>query len=623
MTILNVWELDTKHNMYDFREMCAKLPTVKREFERCDSLQARLRCIRRLSSICTFVKEYVINTPANPPINIAASLWRTIAIGCATGKNKKWLKIDTKDDLVRLMKQCACEGVLVPPEKAKLPAGLDVFAWDRQETRQWRDGCVEEMTDIFHKTMDQGIEMSPLVVDRGSATKCNVWGEGAPKLMECGPKFLYRERNAEGHLVEHLERLGYRSLAGMIRAYADLIAEEHGITAKWIFDSNNIVLIHYDQYVGIPSHIDNITYTTGGPIYAAGIGPASSLFDMIPATVDGTPVRLEVPELSAIRLDGEARFQWSHSIPFGFNGIKFTILFRLDMLPNTRGKLDPFLQVYLPNTEEGVVDHDLVSQMSKQSVAVTQHYGIKTKHIDLKVAAVKARFVDFWRSFSKDPTLELMCSDEESRHITNPKDAQQMCKAMASILHSWPRRMHFVDCFACVGSDALAASAFLGPAFLLDVLCVQPFDAEPGRLARLQHNTTCAMETAVPIITFAMDIKRFLTVFSATLSGGDTILYMDPPWDSLDISSFIDTNVLIPWSVNGWKKPALVCLKIPTVMHNMAELLGDRLGGEYESAGNLHVRSKYFFSFFKCNAGSRTVKFADTAAKSNAAWQSI
>jgi hypothetical protein len=95
-------------------------------------------------------------------------------------------------------------------------------------------------------------------------------------------------------LVEHLERLGYSSLSGMIRAYANLIAQEHGITAELIFDSNKIVLIYYDKYVGIPSHIDNITYTTGGPIYAAGIGPASSLFDMIPATVDGIPVRLEV-----------------------------------------------------------------------------------------------------------------------------------------------------------------------------------------------------------------------------------------------------------------------------------------------------------------------------------------
>ena len=600
MTILNVWELDTKHNMYDYREMCAKYPEVNKEYEKCDSLQARLRCIRRFSSICTFVKEFVHNPPTNPPINIAASLWRTMTIGYATGRKRKGLKIDTKEDLVRLMKQSTCEGVLIPPEKAKLPAGLDVFAWDRQETRRWRDGCVADMTDIFHKTMDQGIEMSPLVVDRGSATKCNVWGALAPRLMECGPKFLYRERVAEGSLVEHLERLGYRSLAGMIRAYADLIAQEHGITAKWIFDSNNIVLIHYDQHVGIPSHIDNITYTTGGPIYAAGIGPMSSLFDMIPATVDGTPVRLEVSELSAIRLDGEARFQWSHSIPYGFEGIKFTILFRLDLLPNTRGKLDPFLQVYLPSNEEGAVDHELVSQMSKQSAAVTQHYGIKNKHTT-KAAAVKARFVNFWRSFLEDSTLDLMCSDEESRHITNPKDAQQMCEAMVSILHSWPRRLHFIDCFACVGSDALIAAEFLGSALLVDVLCVQPTNAEPGRLTRLQHNTTCAMETAVPIITFPMDIERFLNVFSATFNRGDTILYMDPPWDSGDIAAFIDTNVLRPWRDNGWKRPALVCLKIPNVLHNMAKLLGDRLGGEYECTRILHPRSKYFFSFFKCH----------------------
>ena len=600
-----------KHNTHDFKKMCAKYPAVNGEFEKCDSLVTRLRCIRRLASLCTFVKVFAINPPTNPPINIAASLWRTMTIGYATGRKRKGLKIDTKDDLVRLMKQSTCEGVLVPPEKARLPAGLEVFSWDRQETRQWRDGCVEDMTDIFHKTMDQGIEMSPLVVDRGSSTKCNVWGASATKLMECGPKFLYRERVAEGSLVEHLERFGYCSLAGMIRAYAELIAQEHGITAEWIFESNNIVLIHYDRHIGIPSHIDNITYTAGGPIYAAGIGPMSSLFDIIPATVDGTPVRLEVSELSAIRLEGEARFQWSHSIPFGFDGIKFTILFRLDMLPNTRMRLDPFLQVYLPNSEEGVVNDDLISEMSKPSSTVTQHYGIKTKHTksNSKATVVKARFVDFWRVFSKDMTMELMCSDEESRHITNPKDSEQMCIAMASILHSRPCKLHFIDAFACVGSDALAASAFLGSTFLVDILCVQPTDAEPGRYERLQHNMF-AMKTAVPIITFPMDIKRFLNVYSATFGGGDSILYLDPPWDSQDIAAFIDTNVLRPWKKNGWKQPALVCLKIPMVLHNMAKLLGDRLGGEYECFGDLHVRSKYFYSFF-------TVKHAKSQIMQN------
>ena len=89
MTILNVWELDTKHNMYDYREMCAKYPEVNKEYEKCDSLQARLRCIRRFSSICTFVKEFVHNPPTNPPINIAASLWRTMTIGYATGRKKR------------------------------------------------------------------------------------------------------------------------------------------------------------------------------------------------------------------------------------------------------------------------------------------------------------------------------------------------------------------------------------------------------------------------------------------------------------------------------------------------------------------------------------------------------
>ena len=641
-----------KRNTHDFRQICAKNPMVRREFEKCDSLQDRLRCIRRFSSVCTFVKGFVDSpdlllllsstVDAAPSIksNIAGSLWRTVTIGRATaGDYRK--RVDTDDDLKRLMKQAICEGENCPI--VLLPPGLDVFSWDRPETRQLRDGCLANMTDIFFKTMEQGMTMSPLVVDRGSATKCSVVKNASASMVECGPKFLYRERDAKGWLVEHLDRLGYHSLSAMIKAYANLIAQEHGITAEWIFESNNIVLIYYDQYTGIPSHIDNITYTTGGPIYAVGIGPVSSLFDMIPATVDdGIPVRLEVSELSAVRLEGESRFQWSHAIPFGFSGVKFTILFRLDMLENTRMKLDPFLQVHLPTattTEDGVViDEELVLAMNKKSTRTTgreatqqQHYGIKTNNATTtttvpktetkqrtKADAVKERFLHFWRSASKDTTLELMCSDEESRHITNPTDSVQMCEAMAEIIHSCQllrkNKMHFIDAFGCIGSDALTASTVLGGGgggggFIVDVLCVQSItdEKDPGRYERLHHNTL-AIKTPVPIITFPMDIKRFIGVYASTFGkSGGIILYMDPPWDSLpDITTFIDANVLRPWQSEGWKQPALVCLKVPSVLAGMERLLGDRLGGKYECTRNLHARNKYYFSFFvSCCSSSK------------------
>jgi hypothetical protein len=632
--ILNTWELNMKQNTHDFRKICAKNPAVHREFEKCETLQDRLRCIRRLSSVCTFVKSFIDSPVMNKPsiTNIAGSLWRTAVIGRATagGNKKRGMNIE------KLMQQAVCEGLPITttllPEKEQttaahhLPPGLDVFAWDIPETRQWRDGCVKDMTDIFYKTMELGMKMDPLVVDRGSTTKCSNRlfldpgdsGKEEYIMVESGPKFLYREREAKGWFVEHLERLGYSSLSGMIRAYASLIAQEHGITAEWIFDSNNIVLIYYDKYVGIPSHIDNITYTTGGPIYAAGIGPTSSLFDMIPATVDGIPVRLEVTELSAVRMQGESRFQWSHAIPFGFDGIKFTILFRLDMLANTRMTLDPFLQVHLPSST-GVVDEALVVAMNKKkSKNKTEHYGILKDVRSIKegtppttkAEALRARFLHFWRSTSNNMTLELLCSDEETRHITNPKDSVQMCQVVAAIIGKMNQQkrknaMHFIDAFACVGSDALTAATFLGGCGIItDVLSVQSSDDEQtsGRYERLHHNVF-AVRTAAPIIPFPMDIKRFLSVYAPTFGEGDSILYMDPPWDSEpDIVSFIDANVLKQWQKKkkgvSWRRPTLVCVKAPSLLIGMEQLLCDRLDGKYKCAGNLHMRQKYIFSFF-------------------------
>jgi len=647
-----------KQNTHDFRKLCSKNPAVNREFEQCETLQDRVRCIRRLSSVCTFVKSFIESHEMEKPSvhrNIAGSLWRTVARGRATGINNRTKK---GLDIEKLMQQAICEGSPLPPKEQTaadhhhhLPPGMNVFSWDVPETRQWRDGCLKDMTDIFHQTMELGVRMDPLVVDRGSVTKCSSrlfrkQGDLEPEdediMVEVGPKYLYRERDAKGWLVEHLEKLGYNSLSGMIRAYANLIAQEHGITVEWIFDSDNIVLIYYDKYVGIPSHVDNITYTSGGPIYAAGIGPASSFFDMIPVTIDGTPVRFEVTELSAVRLQGESRFQWSHAIPFGLNGVKFTILFRLDMLANTPMKLDPFLKVHLPNSS-GVVDEELVVALNKKKStekSPTQHYGIvnNNKNDDViskrsaattttitKAEATRARFLNFWRSKSNNMTLELMCSDEETMRITNPKDSVQMCEVMAVIITKMndddsssrhkkknKKKLHFIDAFACVGSDALTAATFLGSSGLItDVLCVQSTDDETGsslRYARLHHNAF-AVKTAVPIIPFPMDIKRFLGVYASTFGEGGSILYMDPPWDSEpDIVSFIDTNVLKPWrrknglsSSSSWRRPTLVCVKVPSLLIGMEKLLCDRLEGKYECAGNLHIRQKYYFSFFVDN----------------------
>jgi hypothetical protein len=293
--------------------------------------------------------------------------------------------------------------------------------------------------------------------------------------------------------------------------------------------------------------------------------------------------------------------------------------------------LDPFLQAHLPSsTGSGVVDEELVVAMNKKKSTKkieSQHYGIP-KNSDIvrsikggtppttKAEATRARFLHFWRSTSNNKTLELLCSDEETRHITNPKDSVQMCQVMAVIIGkmnvSQQRKkntMHFIDAFACVGSDALTAATFLGGCGLItDVLCVQSADDDEqtsGRYARLHHNAF-AVRTAVPIIPFPMDIKRFLSVYAPTFGEGDSILYMDPPWDSKpDIVSFIDANVLKQWPKKkkglSWRRPTLVCVKAPSLLIGVEKLLGDRLDGKYECAGNLHMRQKYVLSFFVDN----------------------
>jgi hypothetical protein len=356
-----------------------------------------------------------------------------------------------------------------------------------------------------------------------------------------------------------------------------------------VLESNNIVLIHYKPYVGIASHVDNVTYTKGGPIYAVGLGPETSYFDLIPAVVDGIPVRVEVPELNAVCLSGESRFQWTHAIPYGCNYEKFTILFRTDTLER-RWTYDPFLKVHMPSTTGELMES---VTLRDEKFKPANNYGATAK-----LDKVRSRFNEFWRKREKNSALSLLCSDEETRHITQPLDSLLLCDAVRDIVAMWPCKPHFVDAFACVGSDAMIMSSYASEHLFTDILCVQTTNAEEGRFKRLQHNVG-TISCKVPILTFPMDVSHFLKTFSHVFGSSACVLYMDPPWDE-NIPKYVNEKVIGPWRQHGWLSPGLVCLKTPKIIESMPKLLSKQFGegGEYRCVGHRHPRSKFYFSFY-------------------------
>lgn len=559
---------------YDFRDLTANNPIVRKAFEKCESFQDKLRCIRRFGSMCTFVSDFASIRHASDSAreNITASLCKTLKISNATPA-----RID------RLI------SVDVPIESAEpgvLPQGVEVLLC-ASALRPFRDACLRDLKEFFDQTMNQGLTLPWLVVDRGITMRMN------KKDCSCGPRFLYRTKGMQKSVVDYLMEAGYKALSSMVVACIDEMCKHNTeLTPAGVLEGNSIVFIHYEPHVGIASHVDNVTYTEGGPIYAFGLGPPTSYFDLIPAVVDGTPVRLEVHELDAVCLSGESRFQWTHAIPYGCNYEKYTILFRTNTLEK-RWAYDPFLQIHLPSTTG--------TQMAGTMTLRDDKFKPKAGYVTLsKADRIRVEFNDFWRMRQSKPTLALLCSDEETRHITRPFDSLHLCNAVRDIVASWPCKPHFIDAFACVGSDSMVMSSYSSEHLFSDILCIQTANAEEGRFRRLQHNTGL-ISCNVPILTFCMDVSQFLKTYSRVFGTTACVLYMDPPWDE-NIPKYINEKVIGPWKQHGWPTPGLVCLKTPEIIKNMAEFLSKQLGGvgkgKYKCAGHQHPRSRFYFSLY-------------------------
>lgn len=181
-----------------------------------------------------------------------------------------------------------------------------------------------------------------------------------------------------------------------------------------------------------------------------------------------------------------------------------------------------------------------------------------------KATQIQTEFAELW-SACVGKSLDLKCTPEETVYLTQPRDALAIQDHIKKLN---PRVRTFVDCFACVGGDSLAAM-FTHPNAHVYAIQRTKTAEETARFKRLESNLRefrrqyrCSGKVhAVP-----SDIGNWL---ARALVADISVLFLDPPWaldtDPRKISPMEDIRAFLDNNVFRFLQciPKLIVLKLP------------------------------------------------------------
>jgi hypothetical protein len=181
-------------------------------------------------------------------------------------------------------------------------------------------------------------------------------------------------------------------------------------------------------------------------------------------------------------------------------------------------------------------------------------------------------FVQHWGRLLGVSDFKFECTPEEWAYVSMPRDAMYIHEVIAQALEGEECKV-FIDAFACVGGDTVAAMNQYRGAQIFAVQKNTTSD-EKERFDRLTHNVNFLEENIpgrrFPVNLNGVDIKTFIT--SLTPAQEVSVLYLDPPWalgqdphtysNPVVLNHFLGSNVWTPLREKGIR-PFLIVLKLP------------------------------------------------------------
>jgi hypothetical protein len=133
--------------------------------------------------------------------------------------------------------------------------------------------------------------------------------------------------------IKSLYMADYRILAGFLVRYAVSIADLLECEFEYV-EKCGLMCLKYEPGSGIKRHIDGVAYFDNvfGPIVTLAMGAdGGKVFDMYPTLLDesdAVPVRISTKPYETMIMQGQARAEWSHSVPTGNANTQYTIAFK-------------------------------------------------------------------------------------------------------------------------------------------------------------------------------------------------------------------------------------------------------------------------------------------------------
>jgi hypothetical protein len=251
-----------------------------------------------------------------------------------------------------------------------------------------------------------------------------------------------------------------------------------------------------------------------------------------------------------------------------------------------------------------------IDKVISSTIAILQSDGAHARSLEYeaqrKADHIITEFIGNWSRRLRLPSsnsFEFECTTEETLYITRPDDAALIHNAIAKAM-SGIRCKSFIDAFACVGGDTLAAMNQYKDA---RVYAVQRNTAnEPGRFDRLTKNidtfNKIVKGRTVPdsVVPIGTDIRSFLSSIPADSS--ISILYLDPPWSltpnttrystDKEIETFLDQEVWLPLQENR-NYPFIIVLKLPRRLQRNESVTWPKLQRNYREHDYIPPRRKF------------------------------
>jgi hypothetical protein len=240
--------------------------------------------------------------------------------------------------------------------------------------------------------------------------------------------------------------------------------------------------------------------------------------------------------------------------------------------------------------------------------AIDTRMGLMLTSEAQKMYEAKSRHIinDFarkWSGILNTRSLQFECDTDEATYITRPKDAVYIHRSVAWALNKDPCTW-FVDAFACVGGDTLAAMNQFKEANISAVQRTMD-ERESRRFDRLCQNIEVFKRIVQgrnpdsKVNAIGKDIQSFIEEIDPV--SDISVLYLDPPWvltpgqpsysTPAEIESFLDTNVWTPL-MKKTRHPLVIVLKLPT--SDIRDIVSwPKLSTNYTLCAHISPRDRY------------------------------